>query len=81
MFPGRLPGQPIAYSTLRRRLKTLESPLIEARVSALRQLVLQAPAPVIADALGFHQITATRQHAYVGATWNRYPAHREKVTS
>lgn len=32
-------------------------PLVEVRVSALRRLVLQAPAPVIADALGFHQGT------------------------
>ena len=44
-----------------------------ARISALRQLVLQAPAPVIAEALGFHYTTTERQHAHAGATWNRYP--------
>jgi hypothetical protein len=52
LFPSRLPGQPISYRTLNRQLRELGFPLIEARVSALRQLVLQAPAPVIADALG-----------------------------
>jgi hypothetical protein len=32
-----------------------------------RQLVLQVPAPVIADALGFHYTTTTRQHLNAGA--------------
>jgi hypothetical protein len=35
--------------------------------------VLRAPAPVIADALGFHQTTTTRQRANAGATWSRLP--------
>ena len=47
-------------------------PLRTARISALRQLVLQVPAPVIADALGFHHTTTTRQHVNAGATWSRY---------
>jgi hypothetical protein len=38
----------------------------------LRQLVLQVPAPVIADALGFHHTTTTRQHVNAGVTWSRY---------
>ena len=42
------------------------------RISAPRQLVLQVPAPVIADALGFHYTTTTRQHINVGAPWSRY---------
>ncbi|MEU0238048.1 hypothetical protein ABZ234_10185 [Nocardiopsis sp. NPDC006198] len=42
------------------------------RTSALRQLVLQAPAPVIAQALGFHDKTTTQVVAEVGGTWNRY---------
>jgi hypothetical protein len=45
-----------------------------ARISALRQLVTQAPAPVIARALGYCYTTTERQHANAGATWNRYPA-------
>lgn len=74
LFPGKLAGQPIAYHTLGKSLRKLGFPLMDARVSALRQLVLQAPAPVIADALGFHQTTATRQVANAGGTWNRYAA-------
>ncbi|WP_406085500.1 hypothetical protein OHA01_01920 [Micromonospora zamorensis] len=76
LFPGRLPDQPVAYATLHRRLRASGFPLGEARISALRQLVLQAPAPVIADALGFHQTTTTRQHANAGGAWSRYPTNR-----
>jgi hypothetical protein len=47
-------------------------PLRTARIAALRQLVLQVPAPVIADALGFHYTTATRQHLNAGAPWSHY---------
>ncbi|MFF5182028.1 hypothetical protein ACFY2Q_28775 [Micromonospora sp. NPDC000316] len=80
LFPGRLPCQPVAYNTLHRWLRRLQFPLVEARVSALRQLVLQAPAPVIADALGFHRTTTTRQHAYAGATWSHYVPSRKMTT-
>jgi hypothetical protein len=54
------------------QLRALGLPLRTARISALRQLVLAVPAPVIADALGFHYTTTTRQHAHAGAPWSRY---------
>ncbi|MFC4868590.1 hypothetical protein [Streptomonospora arabica] len=38
------------------------------RTSALRQLVLQAPAPVIAQALGCRSIPSPQ----AGGSWNRY---------
>jgi len=37
-----------------------------------RQLVLQAPAPVVAQALGYHDKTASRLVAEAGGTWSRY---------
>lgn len=74
LSPGRNPGQPAAYSTIFTQLRNLGFPMRTARISALRQLVTQAPAPVIAQALGFHHTTTERQHANAGATWNRYPA-------
>ncbi|WP_375540139.1 recombinase family protein [Nocardia sp. BSTN01] len=37
-------------------------PTITGRVSALRRLVLQAPAPVVADALGIHSRTNDYRH-------------------
>jgi hypothetical protein len=73
LFPGRNPGQAVAYATIFTQLRGLGFPMRTARISALRQLVLQAPAPVIAEALGFHYTTTERQHANAGATWNRYP--------
>jgi hypothetical protein len=72
LFPGRHAGQPASYRAMLTQLRDLGLPLRAARISALRQLVLQVPAPVIADALGFHHTTTTRQHANAGATWSRY---------
>ncbi|MEU4645272.1 hypothetical protein [Micromonospora sp. NPDC023814] len=68
LFPGQFADQPITYGTLSRRLRQLGFPPIDARGSALRQLVLQAPAPVVANALGFHQKSTARQVAQAGAT-------------
>lgn len=56
-------------------------PMRDARTSTLRQLVVQVPAPVVADALGFHQTTTTRQFTAAGGTWSRYAAtHSAKQT-
>ncbi|MFC7280014.1 hypothetical protein ACFQS1_39160 [Paractinoplanes rhizophilus] len=76
LFPGKYAGQSLAYATAAKRLRKLGIPLKEARVSALRQLVLQAPAPVVADALGFHQTSTARQVANAGGTWSRYTGLR-----
>jgi hypothetical protein len=74
LFPGRHAGQPAAYHPMAGQLRALGLPLRTARISALRQLVLAVPAPVIADALGFHYTTTTRQNVNAGATWSRYAA-------
>jgi hypothetical protein len=79
LFPGLLPGQPVGYPTLREQVSALGPPLREARISALRQLVLDAPAPVIASALGSRQTTTTRQVAHAGGPWNRYPPSRPEA--
>ena len=44
-----------------------------ARVSALRQLVLQAPHPSSPEALGFYHTTTQRQRADAAGTWAHYP--------
>ncbi len=74
LFPGRHPGQPLNYVTLAQGLRDHGVPLRHARAGALRQLVLQAPAPVVTDALGFHHTTTHRQTLNAGATWDRYAA-------
>jgi hypothetical protein len=77
LFPGRRPGQPLSYVSLSQGMRDLGVPLRRARVAALRQLALQAPAPVIAGALGFHHTTTHRQTIHAGGIWNRYAAPDE----
>ncbi|GAA2689705.1 hypothetical protein GCM10009864_74610 [Streptomyces lunalinharesii] len=72
LFPGRRPGQPMNPTTLLRPLRDLGVPAQRARTSAIRHLVLQAPAPVLAKALGYHDKTATRLVTEAGGTWIRY---------
>jgi hypothetical protein len=66
LFPGRQDGQTASYRAMAARLRDL------GRTAVLRRLVLQVPAPVIADALGFHYTTTTRQHVNAGAPWSHY---------
>ncbi|GAA3596625.1 hypothetical protein [Streptomyces osmaniensis] len=72
LFPGRRASQPMHPGTLRDGLRGLGVPLQRARTSSIRHLVLQAPAPVIAKALGYHDKTTTRLVTEAGGTWARY---------
>jgi hypothetical protein len=74
LFPGRNAGQPVHYKSLRKRLSSMGIPPRSTRVSTLRQLVLQVPAPVVATALGFHYKTTERQNRSAAGVWNRYAA-------
>ncbi|WP_053682523.1 tyrosine-type recombinase/integrase [Streptomyces sp. WM4235] len=72
LLPGRQPGQPMNPVNLQAHLREIGVPPQRGRTSAIRQLVLQAPAPVIAKALGYHDKTATRLVTEAGGTWSRY---------
>ncbi|MFC1230469.1 hypothetical protein ACIGW5_30835 [Streptomyces prasinus] len=72
LFPGRQPGQPMNPVSLQAHLREIGVPPQRGRTSAIRQLVLQAPAPVIAKALGYQDKTATRLVTEAGGTWSRY---------
>jgi integrase len=72
LFPGRQPGQPMNPVSLQVHLREIGVPPQRGRTAAIRQLVLQAPAPVIAKALGYHDKTATRLVTEAGGTWSRY---------
>ncbi len=48
LFPGRRAGQPLSVSTLTQLVCDLGVSGLASRTAALRQLVLQAPAPVVA---------------------------------
>jgi hypothetical protein len=72
LFPGRRGGQPMTPDALERRLKLAGIPARGGRSAALRQLVLQAPAPVIATMLGYSHGGTAQVAAEVGSPWSRY---------
>ena len=47
-------------------------PTVAGRASAIRQHVLEMPAPVVAGALGYRQVTTAKLAAQAGGTWKRY---------
>ncbi|WP_185930423.1 hypothetical protein [Streptomyces sp. WAC05858] len=72
LFPGRRAGQPTTSNTLELRLRHLDFPTQRGRTAAIRHLVLQAPAPVVARMLGYHDETTARLAAEAGGTWRHY---------
>jgi len=72
LFPGGRAGQPLTPGALRQRFQALGLPTTPARTAALNQLVLQAPAPVIAAALGYADDTAEHHRLAAGGAWSRY---------
>jgi hypothetical protein len=49
-------------------------PTSTGRTAAIRQHVLEMPAPVVADALGYHPVTTAKIATQAGVTWGRYTA-------
>ncbi|MEY9892644.1 hypothetical protein ABIA35_005164 [Catenulispora sp. MAP12-49] len=74
LLPGRRAGRPMEANTIRKRLALAGLPNLHARTAALRQLVLQVPAPVVAGMLGLHPVHAAFVTRTAGADWSRYAA-------
>jgi len=72
LFPGRRAGQPMHPDTLGGLLRAIGVANVAARTSAMRQHVQQMPAPVVADALGYHPVTTTKLATEAATTWSRY---------
>jgi hypothetical protein len=72
LFPGRRAGQPMTTETIELRLRRMSFPTQRGRTAAIRHLVLQAPAPVIARMLGYHDETTAQLAAEAGGTWRHY---------
>jgi hypothetical protein len=82
LFPGRRAGQPMNPNTLAALVNDIGVPTVAGRTSAIRQHVLEMPAPVVADALSYHPATATRLAAQAGSTFSRYaPGDHERPPS
>ncbi|MEO3853241.1 hypothetical protein ABGB09_37515 [Streptomyces sp. B8F3] len=72
LFPGRRAGQPSRPDHLSALLNEVGIPAAAARGSSIRQQLLELPAPVVADALGYHDKTTTRLRNETGGPWSRY---------
>ena len=72
LFPGRRAGQPMHPDALAALVNGLGIPTVAGRTSAIRRHVLEMPAPVVADALGYHHVTTTKLAAQAAGTWSRY---------
>lgn len=72
LFPGRRTGQPMDTSSLAVRMRNKGFPTFNGRTAAIRQLALQAPAPVVARMLGYHHDHITALAAEAGTPWSRY---------
>jgi len=69
-------GQPLRSDTLSALVQELGVPTPDARAAAIRQHALELPAPIVATALGYHQVTTARLAAEAGTTWANYAAGR-----
>jgi hypothetical protein len=76
LFPGRLADQPMTPGALRAAGIKMGIDLTPAKRSALRQLVLDAPPPVVADMLGYTYQTVDRHAQAAGSTYSSYAALR-----
>lgn len=47
---------------------------VAGRAAAIRQHILESPAPVVADALAYHYVTTARLATETGGDWSRYAA-------
>ncbi|MGW5465132.1 hypothetical protein [Streptomyces sp. NPDC003996] len=73
LFPGRRTGQPARPDHLAALLREIGVPAA-ARGAAIRQQPLELPAPVVADALGYHDKSTSRLLRETGGVWSRYAA-------
>jgi hypothetical protein len=72
LFPGRRAGRPIHPSTIEQRLRDLGFAPGRARTSAIRHLILQAPAPVVAGMLSYNNESLAVIAAEAAGPWSRY---------
>ncbi|MGI8313163.1 hypothetical protein [Saccharopolyspora hattusasensis] len=72
LFPGRRADQPLRPEYLAKLVHQLGVPTAASRSAAIRQHLQDMPAPIVADALGYHPVTTSKLAAQAGATWSRY---------
>ena len=76
---GARSPEPLRSDTLSALVHGLGVPATAARAAAIRQHVLDLPAPIVATALGYHQVTTARLAGEAGNTWSNYAPGEGKV--
>lgn len=80
LFPGYRPGQPLDRSRLMNLVRDSGVHLLGGRNSALRQLVLDMPPAIAAQALGYSPQIAEAHARNAGTTWVTYASYRSGST-
>ncbi|HWG74876.1 MAG TPA: hypothetical protein VG184_12565 [Acidimicrobiales bacterium] len=80
LFPGTAPGRPLCPEQLSHRLGRLGI-TAAGRQAAMKQLISEVPAPLLAEALGYHPQTTARRAAEQGADWAAYAALKARQTA
>ena len=70
------PGEHLHQNTIMSRLRERGIDLLGARNASLRALVLEMPAPIVADALNFSYQVTDKHRRDAGATFTDYINHR-----
>ena len=76
LFPGTRPGQHMHQNSIMMALRERGIEILGARNAALRALVLEMPAPVVADALHYSYSVTDRHRRDAGATFTDYITDR-----
>lgn len=76
LFPGARPGQHLHQGTIMNRLRDRGIDLRGARNASLRALVLEMPAPVVADAFNYSHSVTNRHRRDAGALFTDYIKNR-----
>ncbi|WP_259423516.1 hypothetical protein [Cnuibacter physcomitrellae] len=76
LFPGGRPGQHLHQGTLMNKLRNAGVDLRGARNASLRALVLELPAPVVADSLNYSYQVTDKHRQNTGATFADYVSRR-----
>lgn len=78
LFPGRRAGSHLSSTWARQVLGPVIGDVLAARNSALRQLVIDCPPPIVADMIGYQHSVTTRHAAKAGSPWLTYAATRRQ---
>lgn len=80
LFPSTRGGRHLHPNTVMDRLRDLGIDLQAARSTALHELVANAPAPIVAEMLGYSYQVTERHTQHVATTYSRYASSNGRAT-